>query len=119
MEILRDMAALLNITVLLAILALIALDFILGVTVAILIDKNFQIQKLPAFLNTAGLAQLAGYCFLGILIYIINTVAPEVSAPLKLTLLAAATALIASMISQVLAKIRKLGLLQVPEALTK
>jgi hypothetical protein len=92
------------------ILALFAVDFILGIVVAIK-EKTFQLSKIANFLNTSVLYFLGGYLLLG--------VAAVAEPSIGNALVVGSFALLdATMIGFILAKCKKLGLSNLPDKLT-
>ena len=87
---------------LITILALIAVDFIMGIIVAIK-NGEFQLRKIGEFLNTSVLWFLGGYLVLG--------VAATVESSIPATAVTAAWALLdATMVGLIINKAKKLGL---------
>lgn len=92
----------------LTILILIAVDFVLGVVVAIK-EGNFQLSKIGNFLNTSVLYFLGGYLLLGAA----ATIEPQLGG----TMITGAWVLLdATMIGFILAKAKKLGV-PIPDVL--
>lgn len=89
------------------ILALIAIDFVMGVIVA-LKEGTFQLDKIANFLNTSVLYFFGGYLLLGVA----ATVEPGIG---EGVVIAAFALLDATMIGFILAKAKKLGL-PIPES---
>ncbi len=93
---------------LLTILILIAIDFVLGVIVAIK-EGNFQLSKVGNFLNTSVLYFLGGYLLLGAA----ATIEPQLGG----TMITGAWVLLdATMVGFILAKAKKLGV-PIPDVL--
>lgn len=91
------------------IMVLIAVDFILGIIVAIK-EGTFQLSKIGNFLNTSVLYFLGGYLFLG--------VAAVAEPQIGTSLITGAWALLdLTMVGFILAKAKKLGL-PIPDKLT-
>jgi uncharacterized membrane protein len=91
------------------ILALIFVDFIMGILVA-LKEGNFQLSKIAEFLNTSVLYFLGGYLVLGVA----AVAEPAIG---KSVITGAWVLLDATMIGLILAKARRLGL-SIPDKLT-
>lgn len=101
MEYLQTFIALVNGAKLITILVLIALDFIMGIIVA-LKEGNFELSKIANFLNTSVLYFLGGYFMLGLA----ATFEPQIDTAI---VTGAWVLLDLTMIGFILAKAKKLG----------
>lgn len=109
MDYVKQFMALVNGVKIITILVLIAVDFIMGILVAIK-EGNFQLSKIGNFLNTSVLWFLGGYLVLG--------VAAVAEPAIGSSLITGAWVLLdATMVGFILAKAKKLGL-PVPDKLT-
>jgi hypothetical protein len=109
MDFVNQYLALVDGVKILTILALFAVDFVLGIIVAVK-EGNFQLSKIAEFLNTSVLYYLGGYLLLGVA----GVAEPSIGNEL---IVGAWVLLDATMIGFILAKARKLGL-SIPDKLT-
>lgn len=110
MDYINEYLALVDGVKILTILALFAVDFVLGIVVAIK-EKTFQLSKIAEFLNTSVLYFLGGYLLLGVA----GVAEPSIGNEL---VVGAWILLDATMVGFILAKCKKLGLTNIPDKLT-
>ncbi len=110
MDYLMQFIAMVNGIKIITIIALIIIDFIMGILVAVK-EGTFQLSKIGSFLNTSVLYYLGGYFLLG--------AAATFEPSFGVTLITGAwLALDLTMVGFILAKAKKLGLPNIPNKLT-
>lgn len=102
MDYINQFIALVNGVKLTTVIALVIIDFILGILVA-LKEGTFQLSKIANFLNTSVLYYIGGYFLLGMA----ATCEPGFGAPL---VTGAWVLLDATMVGSILGKLKKLGI---------
>ena len=110
MDFINQYLALIDGVKIVTILVLIAVDFLMGIIVAIK-EKTFQLSRIGNFLNTSVLYFLGGYLVLGVAAIAESSVGNEV-------ITGAWVLLNATIVGFILAKAKKLGMSNIPDKLT-